>query len=192
MPSPPAATTFANPSSAAWRASSIACPACAIGRSSTSPPSVARSSPQEPFRPSATGGRVVNHTGGAASGLAGVVHVVTIRPMVEEDIPAALALWQGLPGIGLRDADSPDVARALPAAQPGMQLRRARPKRRTGRREPRGARRPPRLSASRRGRGRSSASTESAANWSSACLAALKAEGIEKVNLWVKADNATG
>jgi ribosomal protein S18 acetylase RimI-like enzyme len=34
--------------------------------------------------------------------------------MVEEDIPAALALWQGLPGIGLRDADSPDgLARYL-------------------------------------------------------------------------------
>ena len=29
------------------------------------------------------------------------------RPMVEEDIPAALVLWQGLDGIGLRDADSP-------------------------------------------------------------------------------------
>ena len=30
-----AATIFANPSSAAWRASSVACPACAVGRSST-------------------------------------------------------------------------------------------------------------------------------------------------------------
>jgi hypothetical protein len=40
--------------------------------------------------------------------------MVTLRPMVEEDIPAALALWQGLPGIGLRDADSPDgLARYL-------------------------------------------------------------------------------
>ena len=49
----------------------------------------------------------------------------TLRPMVEEDIPAALALWQGLSGIGLRDADSPAAALAkyLPA-ESGVQLRR--------------------------------------------------------------------
>ena len=34
----------------------------------------------------------------------GGVAVVAIRPMTEEDIPAALRLWQGLAGIGLRDA----------------------------------------------------------------------------------------
>ena len=40
--------------------------------------------------------------------------MVTIRPMTEEDIPAALRLWQGLPGIGLRDADNPpSLARYL-------------------------------------------------------------------------------
>jgi N-acetylglutamate synthase len=33
--------------------------------------------------------------------------MIHLRPMVVEDIPAALLLWQGLPGIGLRDADSP-------------------------------------------------------------------------------------
>jgi hypothetical protein len=37
----------------------------------------------------------------------------TLRPKVDEDIPATLTLWQGLAGIGLRDADSPEVRERL-------------------------------------------------------------------------------
>lgn len=39
--------------------------------------------------------------------------------MVEEDIPAALALWQGLPGIGLSDADTPCALSRYLARNPG-------------------------------------------------------------------------
>ena len=45
--------------------------------------------------------------------------MVTLRPMVEEDIPAALALWQGLPGIGLREADSPEALSRYLRRNPG-------------------------------------------------------------------------
>ena len=46
--------------------------------------------------------------------------MVTIRPMMEEDIPAALALWQGLPGIGLREADSPPALARYLRRNPGL------------------------------------------------------------------------
>ncbi len=39
--------------------------------------------------------------------------------MVEEDIPSALALWQGLPGIGLSDADTPCALAKYLARNPG-------------------------------------------------------------------------
>ena len=73
---------------------------------------------KQSFRPSATGRRVVDHTRGVIPASEDSA-VVTIRPMVEEDIPAALALWQGLPGIGLRAADSPPALARYLAAQPG-------------------------------------------------------------------------
>jgi ribosomal protein S18 acetylase RimI-like enzyme len=57
---------------------------------------------------------------GIISGLAGGAAVVTIRPMVEADIPAALALWQGMPGIGLRDADNPEAIARYLGGNPGM------------------------------------------------------------------------
>ena len=39
--------------------------------------------------------------------------------MVEEDIPAAIGLWQGLPGIGLRGADSPPALARFLRRNPG-------------------------------------------------------------------------
>jgi ribosomal protein S18 acetylase RimI-like enzyme len=39
--------------------------------------------------------------------------------MTEEDIPAALRLWQGVSGIGLRDADSPEGLARYLARNPG-------------------------------------------------------------------------
>ncbi|MFO0824410.1 MAG: GNAT family N-acetyltransferase [Gemmataceae bacterium] len=45
--------------------------------------------------------------------------MVTFRSMVEADIPAALALWQGMPGIGLRDADSPPALARYLKRNPG-------------------------------------------------------------------------
>jgi ribosomal protein S18 acetylase RimI-like enzyme len=115
----------------------------------------------------------------------------TIRPMVDEDIPAALALWQGLPGIGLRDADSPaSLARYLlrnpgcsfVALIEGGELAGVSLAGHDGRRgylhhvavaEP----------FRKQGLGRELVER---------CAAALKAEGIEKINLWVRVDNAPG
>jgi ribosomal protein S18 acetylase RimI-like enzyme len=116
--------------------------------------------------------------------------MVTVRPMVEEDIPAALALWQGLPGIGLREADSPPaVARYLRrnpgcsfVATQGGELVGVSLAGHDGRRGylHHVAVRP---DCRLHGTGR---------RLVEACLAVLKAEGIEKVNFWVKADNASG
>ena len=45
--------------------------------------------------------------------------MISIRPMVATDIPAALALWQGLPGIGLRNADRPEALARYLERNPG-------------------------------------------------------------------------
>jgi N-acetylglutamate synthase len=117
--------------------------------------------------------------------------VVTIRPMVEKDIPAALALWQGLPGIGLRDADTPPalarflqrnpglsfVAIAEAGALIGVSL--------AGHDGRRGYLHHVAVALDSRKHGIGRQLVD-------ACLASLKAEGIEKVNFWVKADNLAG
>jgi ribosomal protein S18 acetylase RimI-like enzyme len=111
--------------------------------------------------------------------------------MVEEDIPAALALWQGLPGIGLRDADSPPAIARYLRRNPGCsfvalsdagELVGVSLAGHDGRRGylHHVAVRP---DSRRCGTGR---------RLIEACLAALSAEGIEKVNFWVKADNTAG
>ena len=116
--------------------------------------------------------------------------MVTVRPMAEEDIPAALALWQGLPGIGLRDADSPPALARFLRRNPGLsfvavaggELVGVSLAGQDGRRGylHHVAVRP---DCRKRGTGR---------RLVEACVAALSAEGIEKVNFWVKADNADG
>jgi ribosomal protein S18 acetylase RimI-like enzyme len=116
--------------------------------------------------------------------------MVSVRPMVEEDIPAAVALWQGLPGIGLRDADSPPALARYLRRNPGCSFMATAAGELVGvslagHDGRRGylhhvAVRP---DARLRGTGR---------RLVEACVEALKAEGIEKVNFWVKADNAAG
>jgi ribosomal protein S18 acetylase RimI-like enzyme len=117
--------------------------------------------------------------------------VFTIRPMVEEDIPAALVLWQGLPGIGLRAADSPEalarylrrnlgcsfVAFTEANELAGVSL--------AGHDGRRGYLHHVAVAEAFRKQGLGRELVER-------CALALKAEGIEKINLWVKADNATG
>ncbi len=117
--------------------------------------------------------------------------MVVLRSMTEEDIPAALALWQGLPGIGLRDADSPAalakylrrnpgcsfVALDEAGALIGVSL--------AGHDGRRGYLHHVAVSESHRKQGLGRELVDH-------CAAALKAEGIEKINFWVKADNAAG
>jgi ribosomal protein S18 acetylase RimI-like enzyme len=111
--------------------------------------------------------------------------------MVDEDIPAALALWQGLSGIGLRDADSPEaiakylrrnpgcsfVALTDTGALAGVAL--------AGHDGRRGYLHHVAVAVAFRKQGLGRELVDR-------CAAALKAEGIEKLNFWVKADNATG
>jgi ribosomal protein S18 acetylase RimI-like enzyme len=111
--------------------------------------------------------------------------------MVESDIPAALALWQGLPGIGLREADSPPALARYLRRNPGTsfvavgdsgELLGVSLAGHDGRR---GYLHHVAVAVSHRKRGLGRELVER-------CCAALRAEGIEKINLWVKADNASG
>jgi N-acetylglutamate synthase len=117
--------------------------------------------------------------------------MVTIRPMTEEDIPAALGLWQGTPGIGLRSSDSPPaLARYLRrnpgtsfvAATDGGELVGVSLAGHDGRR---GYLHHVAVAHAYRKQGLGRLLVER-------CCAALKAEEIEKINLWVKADNTAG
>jgi ribosomal protein S18 acetylase RimI-like enzyme len=116
--------------------------------------------------------------------------MVTVRPMVEEDVPAALVLWQGLPGIGLRDADSPPALARYLRRNPGCSFVAAAGGELigvslAGHDGRRGYLHHVAVSPAWQKRGIGRRLVE-------ACLAALKAEGMEKVNFWVKADNAAG
>jgi ribosomal protein S18 acetylase RimI-like enzyme len=110
--------------------------------------------------------------------------------MTVDDIPAALALWQGAEGMTLRAADRPDsLARFLArnrgcnfVAVAGGEVAGVSLAGHDGRRgylHHVAVRR----DQQRQGLGRLLVE---------ACTAALKAEGIEKVNFFVKADNAAG
>jgi N-acetylglutamate synthase len=113
-----------------------------------------------------------------------------IRPMMDQDIPAALALWQGLPGIGLRDADSPPALARYLQRNPGMSFVAVSNGEvvgvgLAGHDGRRGYLHHVAVSLDSRKQG-------IGRKLVNACLAALKSEGIEKVNFWVKADNADG
>jgi ribosomal protein S18 acetylase RimI-like enzyme len=123
--------------------------------------------------------------------LAEVVPMFTLRPMVEEDIPAALALWQGLPGIGLRDADSPAALTKYLRRNPGCsfvavtqggELAGVALAGHDGRR---GYLHHVAVADAYRKQGLGRELVER-------CAAALRVEGIEKINLWVKVDNTSG
>jgi ribosomal protein S18 acetylase RimI-like enzyme len=117
--------------------------------------------------------------------------MATIRAMTEEDIPAALALWQGMSGIGLRDADNPESLARYLRRNPdtsfvavnerneliGVSL--------SGHDGRRGYLHHVAVSPQfqKCGVGR---------RLVNACVESLRRDGIEKINLWVKANNAEG
>ncbi len=117
--------------------------------------------------------------------------MIRVRPMAEEDISAALALWQGLPGIGLRAADSPPALVRFLRRNPGTSFAAVAESGElvgvslAGHDGRRGYLHHVAVSPrfQKQGLGR---------RLVGACVAALRTEGIEKVNLWVKADNASG
>ncbi|HEX4610218.1 MAG TPA: GNAT family N-acetyltransferase [Urbifossiella sp.] len=116
--------------------------------------------------------------------------MTAIRPMTVNDIPAALALWQEAEGMSLRSADRPEALARYLARNPGCsfvaiaadELAGVSLAGHDGRRgylnhvAVRAGHR-------RQGFGR---------RLVAACLGALRADGIEKVTLFVKSDNAAG
>lgn len=116
--------------------------------------------------------------------------MILIRPMIAPDIPLALLLWQDLPGIGLRDADSPEALQRYLERNPGCshvaiaagELAGVSLAGHDGRR---GYLHHVAVKTKyqKQGLGRQLVV---------ACLTGLKNEGIEKAHLWVKADNASG
>jgi N-acetylglutamate synthase len=114
-----------------------------------------------------------------------------IRPMLVEDIPAALLLWQGLPGIGLRDADSPPALAKYLARNPGTSFVALNVEgdlvgvSLAGHDGRRGYLHHVAVKPEYRQQGLGRQLVD-------ACLGALKTEGIEKIHLWVKVDNIAG
>jgi len=117
--------------------------------------------------------------------------MVRIRPMLVEDIPAALLLWQGLPGIGLRDADSPTALAKYLSRNPGSSFVAINDEDKlvgislAGHDGRRGYLHHVAVNQEYQNLGLGRKLVE-------ACLQALKGEGIEKCHLWVKVDNSGG
>jgi ribosomal protein S18 acetylase RimI-like enzyme len=111
--------------------------------------------------------------------------------MVEADIPAALALWQGLPGIGLRNADRPEALARYLHRNPGCSFVASGEDGEIvgvslcGHDGRRGYMHHAAVLPAYRRRGIGRRLVEH-------CLAALRNEGIEKVQIWVFAANTDG
>lgn len=115
----------------------------------------------------------------------------TVRTMTEEDIPAALALWQEVEGMCLRDADSPPALSRYLRRNPGCSYVATNDRGEligvslAGHDGRRGYLHHVAVSPAFRKHGLGRQLVDR-------CLTALKGEGIEKVNFFVKADNAAG
>jgi ribosomal protein S18 acetylase RimI-like enzyme len=117
--------------------------------------------------------------------------MVVLRAMTVDDIPAALELWSGMPGICLREADNPvSLARYLDrnpgtsyvaVAEPGLLVGVSL----AGHDGRRGYLHHVAVLKRFQGQGIGKQLVI-------ACLDALMREGIEKVHLWVRTDNASG
>ena len=111
--------------------------------------------------------------------------------MTEEDIPFALQLWQGMAGIGLRDADSPEALARYLQRNPGTSSVAITPNGDrigiclAGHDGRRGYLHHVAVASVHQNRGIGRQLVE-------ASLTALKTIGIEKVHLWVKVDNEAG
>lgn len=116
--------------------------------------------------------------------------MIDFRPMTAADIADALTLWNGMPGVTLRDADAPDALSRYLARNPGFSVG-ARAGGRlvgvslAGHDGRRGYLHHVAVAADHRRRGLGRALVER-------CLAALVAEGIGKCHIFVNADNEEG
>ena len=117
--------------------------------------------------------------------------MIHVRPMVGEDILAALALWQGLEGIGLRTADNPPALARYLRRNPGTSHVAVTDAGEVvgvglaGHDGRRGLLHHVAVSPARQRSGLGRQLVK-------ACLAALKAQGIEKCLLMVKPENTAG
>ena len=115
---------------------------------------------------------------------------VEIRPFTPADFPAALALWQATPGIGLTEADSPDGIAMFLARNPGLSFTAVAAGRLIGtilcgHDGRRGLIHHLAVAAAHRRQGLGRRLVETS-------LALLRAEAIEKCHLFVRRDNTEG
>lgn len=116
--------------------------------------------------------------------------MIAYRPMTVADIPAALAMWTGMPGITLREADTPEMLTRYLVRNPGLSILAEAGGQivgtsLAGHDGRRGYLHHVAVRPDHRRRGIGRALVEK-------CLSALLAEGILKCHLFVNADNAEG
>jgi ribosomal protein S18 acetylase RimI-like enzyme len=115
----------------------------------------------------------------------------SLRSLASSDGPAALGFWRTVPGLGLSSADEPDELERFLARNPGLSYGAFTPEGQVvatalaGHDGRRGFLYHVAVAPPVRGQGLSRELVD-------ACLAALQAEGIRKVHLFVLADNVAG